>query len=233
MRRMSRAARLMDLIQALRRHRRPVTAEALAAELGVSTRTIYRDIATLCGQGAPIEGEAGLGYVLKPGFLLPPLMFADEELEALVFGLRLAAERGDPALARAAADAGAKISAVLPDDLREQFSSVGLFSAPPAQLEPVLVDLALLRAAIRRERKLALAYRDAEGRATSRVVWPIALGYFERVRVLAAWCETRAAFRHFRVDRMAAAELIDERPPKRRAVLLKDWRETERGRNRS
>ena len=90
---MSRAARLLDLIQALRRRRRPATADALAAELGVSERTIYRDIATLCGQGAPIEGKAGLGYVLRPGFLLPPLMFDDDEIEALVLGLRWVAQR--------------------------------------------------------------------------------------------------------------------------------------------
>src|SRR5436190_1720743 len=117
---MSRAARLLDLIQALRRRRRPVTAAVLAAELGVSERTVYRDIATLVGQGAPVEGEAGIGYVLKPGFTLPPLMFAEEEIEALVLGLSWVAERGDAALGKAGHDARAKIAAVLPEALRER-----------------------------------------------------------------------------------------------------------------
>ena len=118
---MSRSARLFDLLQALRRRRRPVTAQALAGELGVSIRTMYRDIATLQGQGADIRGEAGLGYVLTPGFMLPPLMFSADEIEALVLGSRWVAGRGDARLSAAARDALAKVAAVLPDELRRGF----------------------------------------------------------------------------------------------------------------
>lgn len=127
---MSRSARLLDLIQALRRRRRPIQAARLAEELGVSERTIYRDVATLIGQGAPIEGEAGLGYVLRPGFTLPPLMFGDEEIEALVLGLRWVADRGDETLGAAAENALAKIAAVLPENLREAFGDAGLMAGP-------------------------------------------------------------------------------------------------------
>src|SRR5678815_3571961 len=114
---MSRAARLLSLVDTLRRYRRPVTAETLAEELGVSPRSVYRDVATLRAQGAQIEGEAGVGYVLRPGFLLPPLMFSDEELDSLVLGLRLCAEHGDDELAKAAHGVMAKVRAVLPRDL--------------------------------------------------------------------------------------------------------------------
>jgi predicted DNA-binding transcriptional regulator YafY len=224
---MSRASRLLDLVQALRRHRRPVTAAALAVEMGVSVRTLYRDIVTLTAQGAPIEGEAGIGYVLRPGFLLPPLMFSDEEIEAVVLGLRFVAKRGDKALASAAANAAAKIGAVLPDDLREVAAATGLLAGPAEDMAEPVVDLALLRLAIRLERKLRLTYTDRHGGASERVVWPIALGFFDRARVLATWCEARTDFRHFRADRIHAAELLPERYPGRRAALLKAWREQE------
>lgn len=223
---MSRAARLLDLIQALRGRRTPVTGAALAAELGVSLRTLYRDVETLRAQGADIEGEAGVGYVLASGYLLPPLMFRDEELEALALGSRWVAEHGDPTLAAAARDVLAKIAAVLPVERRAGLEETGLL-VPKRRREPAGVGLDLLRRALREERKLALRYRDAAGRDSERVVWPIALGFFEETRVLAAWCETRAAFRHFRVDRMVAATLEAERPPRRRRTLLAEWRRAE------
>jgi predicted DNA-binding transcriptional regulator YafY len=224
---MSRSSRLLDLVQALRRHRRPVTAATLADELGVSIRTIYRDIVTLTAQGAPVEGEAGIGYVLRPGFVLPPLMLSDEEIEALVLGLRFVAQRGDPALKRAAIDAAAKIVDVLPDDLRAAAAGIGLLAGPAADQAESPVDLALIRRAIRSECKLRLGYTDRQGRASERVVWPFALGFFEQTRVLAAWCEARTAFRHFRADRIGACALLSERYPRWRAALLKEWRETE------
>ena len=224
---MSRAARLIDLVQLLRHHRRPMTGAALAADLGVSLRTLYRDIATLQGQGAPIDGEAGVGYVLKPGFLLPPLMFGDEEIEALALGARFVAEHGDPRLARAARDAIARIEAVLPADLRERLDDAGLWIGPSKQRPPEPVDADLLRRAIREEKKLDLAYADAEGRTSRRVVWPIALAFFDRVRILVGWCELRQGFRHFRVDRMSAVHLLDARYPRRRRTLVRDWRAAE------
>lgn len=222
---MSRSERLLDLIQCLRRHRRPVSGHVLADELGISIRTLYRDIATLQGQGAPIEGEAGLGYVLKPGFMLPPLMFSDEEIEAIVLGSRWVAKQPDQRLSTAAANALAKIAAVLPDDLREDLDASTLLVGPPAQaIEGI--DLGAVRQAIRNERKLGFLYRDAGGVASQRIVWPFALGFFDKVRVVVAWCEMRQDFRHFRADRISSLNTIDTRYPRRRQVLLKEWRAT-------
>jgi predicted DNA-binding transcriptional regulator YafY len=121
-----RSQRLLELIQVLRRHRRPVSGQTLSDELGVSLRTVYRDIQTLIGQGASIDGEAGVGYVLRPGFVLPPLMFSDEEIEALVLGARWVAQQTDDSLGRAAANALAKIAAVLPEDMRQDIAGTGL-----------------------------------------------------------------------------------------------------------
>lgn len=222
---MSRSERLLDLIQILRRHRLPVSGRTLAAEMGVSIRTLYRDIVTLQGQGAPIEGEAGLGYVLRPGFMLPPLMFTDEEIEAIVLGSRWVAKQPDKRLSQAATDALAKIAAVLPDDLREDLDATALLVGPRA--EPVEdVDLGAVRQAIRNERKLGILYRDAGGVASERMVWPFALGFFDKVRVVVAWCEMRQDFRHFRADRIAALTITDIRYPRRRQAMLREWRAT-------
>ena len=220
---MARSERLLELIQALRRHRQPVSGAVLAEELGVSLRTIYRDIQTLIGQGATIDGEAGMGFVLRPGFVLPPLMFSDEELEALVLGSRLLAQRADKPLADAARNAITKIAAVLPGDLRDSIDSTGLLAGPGPRPPPDPIDLASIRAAIRTERKLILAYTDPNGRQTRRTVWPIALGFFDRVRMLAAWCELRQDFRHFRTDRITSLRATDQRFPRRRRALMKEW----------
>lgn len=219
---LSRAARLLDLIQALRRRRRPVAAVQLADELGVSLRTVYRDIATLIAQGALIEGTAGLGYVLKPGFILPPLMFREDEVDAVILGLRLVTQRADPDLERAAADALAKIIAVLPVEMEDVAATSGLLAGPANS--PRTPDLAIIRQAIRTEEKLRLRYIDKRGASTERTVWPVALGFFEAVEVLAAWCEMRQDFRHFRLDRIAAATPSGERYRKRRRLLLAEWR---------
>ena len=222
---MSRSERLLDLIQILRRYRRPVSGRTLAGEMGISIRTLYRDIATLQGQGAPIEGEAGLGYVLKPGFMLPPLMFTDEEIEAIVLGSRWVAKQPDQRLSAAATDALAKIAAVLPEDLREDLDATTLLVGP--RIEAVEgIDLGLVRQAIRNERKLGFLYRDAGGAASQRMVWPFALGFFDKVRVVVAWCETRQDFRHFRADRIAGLNVTETRYPRRRQMLLKEWRAT-------
>ena len=224
---MSRAERLLDLIQLLRRHRRPVSGATLADELGVSLRTLYRDIATLNAQGAKIDGEPGVGYMLRPGFLLPPLMFSEEEIEALVLGSRWVAERGDAPLARAARNALAKIGAVLPADLKDELDSAALLIGPAEKPAAGETQLPAIRAAIREERKLRIAYLDAQGAKTRRVVWPFALGFFERVRVVAAWCELRQGYRHFRADRIAMLTPLQTRYPRRRAVMLKEWRAAE------
>jgi predicted DNA-binding transcriptional regulator YafY len=223
---MARSERLLDLIQALRRHRRPVSAARLAEELGVSLRTIYRDVQSLIGQGATIEGEAGVGYVLKPGFALPPLMFDDQEIEAIVLGARWVMKRaGDAQLAGAAKNALAKIVAVLPEDLRERAEFSGLMAGPGEKLEAGGIDLAPIRQAIRDEAKLRIRYDDGKGRVTDRVIWPIALGFFDQVRMVVGWCELRQDFRHFRADRIGGAKPTGKRYSKRRRALLKAWRE--------
>lgn len=224
---MARSARLLDLLQVLRRHRRPVTGKTLAAELGVSVRTLYRDIATLQGQGAPIEGEAGLGYVLQPGFLLPPLMLSQDEIEAVMLGIRWVAGRTDAKLAAAGRDALAKIGAVLPEDLREALDDNSLL-VPRWGGEAIdIVDLSILRDAIRRERVTVLQYRDVNGQDSERPVWPFALGFFEKTRMLVAWCELRQDFRHFRTDRITSVRVEERRYGERRQKLLKRWREQE------
>jgi predicted DNA-binding transcriptional regulator YafY len=197
---MTRTERLLQLMQILRSHRYPVTGAALAAELGISLRSLYRDIATLQAQGAHIEGEAGVGYLLRPGFLLPPLMFSVEEVEALALGSRWVAKRGDGALAEAAQSALVRILAVLPPERARELETSGLLVGPGPEIPVADGLLETLREAVRRECKLALVYRDAAGRESERVVWPVALGYFDNVRMLAAWCEQRQAFRHFRAE---------------------------------
>lgn len=220
---MSRAARLLVLMQALRRRRHAVAAAELAAEIGVSLRTIYRDIATLVAEGAPIEGAAGLGYRLKQGFFLPPLMLSEDEADAVMLGLRLVAQRVDAGLAAAADEAFAKIAAILPPAVEEAAAASALLAggmagatAPP--------HLAALREAMRSEHKVHLRYVDAAGKGSERIVWPVAIGFFIAAEVLAAWCERRAAFRHFRLDRIVAATILPDRLPRRRRVLLADWR---------
>lgn len=224
---MSRSARLLDLLQLLRRHRQPLSGAAIAQALDISLRTLYRDIATLQAQGADIDGAPGLGYVLKPGFVLPPLMFSTEEVEALVLGSRWVSERGDPRLASAAGDALAKIAAVLPTELRLELETSALLVPPGLPVAEVGVHDAAIRQAIRQEHKLQLDYRDASGKSSRRIIWPFALGYFDRVQVVVAWCELRQDLRHFRTDRIASLKDSGQRYPRRRQALLKEWRAKE------
>lgn len=220
--RMSRAERLLQLTQVLYRHRRPVSGAVLAETLGVSLRTLYRDIASLQAQGAFIEGEPGVGYVLHPGYLLPPLMFSRTELEALVLGMRWVASRTDAELASDARQALGKIAAVLPKELRRELDTQSLMVPPQATTGRDY--LPVLRQAIREERKLAIDYQDLRGQRSQRVIWPFALGFFERERIVAAWCEARQDLRHFRVDRLQSVELLSDGYPKGRASLLAQWR---------
>ncbi|MFK3778162.1 helix-turn-helix transcriptional regulator [Agrobacterium sp. NPDC089420] len=229
---MSRSQRLLDLLQVLRSRRMPVSGAVLAAETGVSLRTLYRDIATLQAQGADIAGEAGVGYVLRPGFLLPPLMFSGQEIEALVLGSRWVAGRADAGLAEAACAALVKIAAVLPDGLREELDNSTLLVGPGQGPVAVHVDLAAIRETIRRQDKVAMTYRDEKGELTERVIWPFALAFFDLVRVVLAWCETRQDFRSFRADRIESFRPLDARYGRRRQALLKEWREREKQRRR-
>lgn len=224
---MRRADRLFQIIQALRRASRPITAEALAAELEISKRTVYRDIAALIGQRVPIRGEAGMGYVLEGGFDMPPLMLTAEEVEAAVLGAQWVAGRGDPALARAARDLIVKITASVPEHLRPFATEPALtVSTSPCRQAVDAIDMAQLRTWIHTRGKLRVRYRDELERETERVIWPVAIGYFDAVRILAAWCELRGDFRHFRTDRIVDAAFLEERHPKRPAALRAAWRKT-------
>jgi predicted DNA-binding transcriptional regulator YafY len=222
---MSRASRLLDLLQFLRNRRVPVPGPTLALELGVSIRTLYRDIATLQAQGAEIRGEPGLGYLLMPGFTLPPLMFSADEIEALVLGSRwVAAQASDDRLGAAAGAAIAKIGAVLPPEMGDVLESGSLLVFGGERI-PATADLSVVRLAIRNEKKLAIHYTQPETGHTERTIWPFAIGFFDRVRCIVGWCELRADFRTFRLDRITSLEPLDVSYPRRRAALLKAWRE--------
>jgi predicted DNA-binding transcriptional regulator YafY len=200
-----RADRLFQLLLELRRAR-VVTARRLAERLEVSERTVYRDVADLCASGVPIAGEAGVGYQLK-GFELPPLMFDREEIEALVLGARAAEAWGDANLGRSARSAIAKIEAILPRGKERLVEETRLFvpgrGDPPGEKIP----LGELRKAIRERRKARLDYRDVEGKSSDRVVRPLALAFYPPAWLLIAWCELRAGFRNFRLDRLAGFAL--------------------------
>ncbi len=223
---MRRTERLFQIIQILRRAARPVTASDIAEELETSLRTIYRDMAELVAQRVPIRGEAGMGYVLERGFDMPPLMLTPDEIEAAVLGAQWVSGRGDAALAMAARDLIAKIGAVIPEHLRPYLlDSTVSASGSPRRVEDA-IDLAQLRTWIHAGRKLSLRYRAEDEQVTERTVWPIGVGYYEAVRLIIAWCELRQDFRHFRTDRVLAAEFLDERYPARRAMLQATWRKT-------
>ncbi|MBD8514630.1 YafY family transcriptional regulator [Photobacterium sp. CAU 1568] len=220
-----RTERLLQLLQILRQHRLPVSGQRLADELNISIRTLYRDIATLQAQGAQIDGEPGMGYVLNPGFFLPPLMLTEDEISAIMLGVRWVSAFGDVPMASAADSALAKVTAVLPADLVQGANEVPLRVGPPGEL--ATEDLTLFRKAIRRERKLAIRYRAADGQESSRVIWPFAIGYFAQGRILAAWCEQRQDFRHFRTEWVVDPMMMDQAYPRRRHVLFREWREKE------
>ncbi|HTJ56128.1 MAG TPA: YafY family protein [Devosiaceae bacterium] len=221
---MDKTERLFAIMDALRRHRHPVTAQALAEEQGVSVRTLYRDVQTLIGLGAPIDGESGVGYLLRPGFFLPPLMFSANELDALVLGARWVEARPDAPLAKAARSALGKIATASPEDLRDRLANTGLW--PVRSNWENIADkplLAVIREAMRSETAVEIAYEDESGNASSRAIWPVSLAYYEEKQIVAAWCTLRNDFRHFRTDRIATAVATEARFGKRRAVLAKEW----------
>lgn len=220
---MRRTERLFQIIQILRAQRRPLTGAALAEELGVSLRTLYRDIAELIAQHVPIRGEAGIGYVIDSDFDMPPLMLTADELEAAVLGATWVAQRGDNALARGARDLIAKLSAAVPEALRPIVldASLGAVSFDPIETDGF--DVALVRHAIRTRHKLEIAYSDGEGRITRRRIWPVTIAYTERLRLIAAWCELRQDFRHFRADRVHGCTVCDEPIPTRADLLRRQW----------
>lgn len=206
---MRRADRLFQIVQLLR-GRDVVTAATLAQELEVSLRTIYRDVQDLASSGVPIEGEAGVGYCLPRGFDLPPLMFDEDEVEALVLGARLVETYGDPALARRARSVLSKVESVLPDRLKARMDAVAIY-APVEIPEEHSIKLEPLRRGINLKRKVRFDYTDASGRASARTVRPVCLTFWGRTWLATAWCELRRDFRSFRPDRIGLVELLEER----------------------
>jgi predicted DNA-binding transcriptional regulator YafY len=233
---MRRADRLFEIIQILRR-KKATRAADLAARLEVSERTIYRDISDMVSRGVPIDGEAGVGYILRPGFDLPPLMFNENEIEALLLGARIVQSWADPALAAAAETVMDKVAAVSPESLRQQLELVRLWAPANHARETITIDQAALRHAIRDQRKIRFTYQDLDRQSTERVVRPLIMAFYGPVWLLAAWCELRKGFRVFRIDRMSAFELLetkfDTAPGQTAQDFLKQdaARKTDAGRN--
>lgn len=218
-------------MQVLRRHRGTVSGEVLAREAGVSLRTIRRDIATLQAMGADIDGSPGVGYILRPGFLLPPLSFTEEELQALVAGARWVSHQTDEALAHAAQNALGKISGVLPPEMRPVLDDDALYIGRKREDSSGL-DLAQVRRAMREQRKMRIAYQDQNGTVSERIIWPIMLGFVESRRFIAGWCELRKGFRLFRADRILKVLFLNDRYSRNRRQLVKEWRAEEALRNK-
>ena len=220
---MRRADRLFQIIQSLRRRRHPTTAQHLADELEISVRTVYRDIADLTSCGVPIDGEAGIGYLLREGFHLPPLMFNQDEIEALVLGAQIVREWTDAKMARAAADVLAKVEAALPKESRRLIHDTPLHAPPNVRREPIAVDMSELRLAIRGQNKVRLTYAAGGGEAVERVVRPLALAFYGPVWLLTTWCEMRGDFRSFRLDRIRSAEVLAARFEQESGKRLDDF----------
>lgn len=221
---MSRTNRLLQLLQILRTHKSPVTAEILAQEMGVSQRTLYRDIQTLREQGVDIHGESGLGYLLQSDNALPPLKFTTEEINSIVLGLRWVSRHGDNALVQASAHVMAKIEAILSDELREKLlhNPLMVFS-PVTMTDKEAEHLFLIRQAISKELKLVIIYQNGKQEISNRTIYPLAIGFMKEVRVLIAWCEVRQDFRHFRLDRMSKIHLLKEIFFPSRQFWLQRW----------
>ncbi len=218
---MRRADRLFEIIQILRT-RQLTRARDLAEKLEVSERTIYRDIADLMSTGVPIDGEAGIGYVLRGGFDLPPLMFNEQEVEALILGARIVESWTDDELADAAANVISKVEAVLPDRLRRHMEETALLAPSHHHVEPIEFELGDLRRALRAKFKVHFRYVDAEEQPTERSVRPLAVAFFGPVWLLAGWCELRDDFRSFRLDRMRGFAVLEETFRNERGKTLHD-----------
>lgn len=224
---MSRTNRLFELLSILRARRTPATAQQLSQELCISQRSVYRDIDTLRSLGAPLEGQAGIGFCLREGFFLPEFAFSQGELDALILGLGWVRQRADPALEKCTESALAKIIAARSSGPLPGYEPPTLVAASASELvDPP--QAALLRDAIRRQRKVSIRYEDANGSSSERILWPIMMVYFDDVRVLAAWCELRENFRHFRIDRLQVNAISEERYPGRRQLLIEQWQQQDR-----
>lgn len=222
---MSRSERLLELLQLLRTFKKPVSADILAEKLGVSVRTIYRDIDTLTTQGATIQGEAGIGYVLKDGYMLPPLMFTQDEIEALVLGSRWVKAYGDDALMTSARQALSKIRAISSQSIQHDIDTHTLFVPKFEECQVGRLPFATdIRTAIREQKKVCIRYEDAKGDISDRDICPFALAFFGMHQVVASWCELRQDYRHFRVDRILELIPIDEVYYPNKQTHIDRWR---------
>jgi len=219
---MRRADRLFEIIQRLRGGRL-VTAQRLAEQLEVSVRTVYRDIRDLQASGVPIDGAAGVGYLLRPGYHLPPLMFMPTEIEALIVGARMVEAWAGRGLAAAAGEALVKIGAVVPSERMRAAERVPIFASGFREREEERQNLDDFTKAVDERLKVRFAYRDADGGDTERTVWPLALHFWGQVWTLASWCELRDDFRTFRVDRAGELRLSEERYPNVTGRTLNDY----------
>ena len=222
---MQRTARFFELIQLLRAAKRPVKADDLAAQLEVSVRTIYRDVAALQGMGTPIEGAAGIGYMMRRGYDLPPLNFDAEEIEALRVGLLMLSRTGDSSLQRAAQRVCDKVEALHGPADWLQVAPWGAAADDPAKGCVAISDL---RQAVHDERKLHITYRDEAGQDTHRTIRPFGLVYHLEAVMLAAWCELRSGIRHFRTDRIWACDFLDAHFRGQGDTLRDLWEDKER-----
>lgn len=222
---MRRTERLFQIIQILRSSRSPVTGKAIADELEISLRTLYRDMAELTAQRIPVRGEAGTGYVLDDGYDMPPLMLTADELEAAALGAAWVASEADPSLARAARDLVSKLSEAIPEELRPIVLDASSKTVLAPNKTHERFDGAVLRHAIRQRYRLQLDYTDRSGRVTNRIVWPLLIAFLDRSRYLVAWCQTKEGYRHFKTDRIDELKVLDQKYPGRRASLIKGWEE--------
>ena len=206
---MRRADRLFQIVQLLRRRRTVTTAKEIASKLEISERTVYRDISDLVLAGTPIDGEAGVGYRIRPGYDLPPLMFDREEIQALVLGVRIVRQVGDPALARASESILSKVATVLPKELEPLLADTRLFATTRVRGSHAADALAVTREGLTSQRRIRMRYTDERGEATERTVRPLGVFFWDKTWTLAAWCEMRVGFRNFRLDRVGEATLLD------------------------
>ncbi len=218
---MAKSERLLELMDVFRQARRPLTGQELADKMGVSLRTLYRDIDALRALGMAVDGEAGVGYLLRGSVFLPPLTLSSEEIEALTLGLRGQLLGPDEALRGAARGVLSKIEAVLPDDRKSEMQALGLFALPRNQrTDP---HLSTIRAALRDEEVLHLVYQDGSGAESRRDIWPVALGFLTDRQDLIAWCCLRQGYRRFVTDRMVELTPTGRRIARPRRYLLQDW----------
>lgn len=224
----SRTERLFVIVETLKRNKFASTASELSKRFGVSQRSIYRDIALLRDQGVPIDGEPGVGYILRNGYTLPPLMFSVEEIEALLFGAKLVAAITDKDFARSSQSAIAKIKDVVPHNVISKSNTSRQILGCSLKANSNDHLMATFRNAIKQNKKVSICYSDQQKNYTSRIIWPIAIGYFERKQLIAAWCEKRSLFRCFRTDRVLNWKVAAERYPVSDKLLFRQWQEIEK-----